>query len=101
MECNACWAERGLATTIEVGADLLRLVQVSDFVIGTLCTPQRAVPGDGDIPLERILRQVVAAGYEGVFDLELLGPRIEEEGYEAAVPRAVAALEDLLGRVGR
>jgi sugar phosphate isomerase/epimerase len=99
MECNACWAERGLADTIEAGSDLFRLVQVSDFVIGTLCTPQRAVPGDGDIPLERILGQVVAAGYVGVFDLELLGPRIEEEGYAAAIPRAVAALEELLDKV--
>jgi sugar phosphate isomerase/epimerase len=100
MECNACWAERGLADTIEAGADLFRLVQVSDFVIGTLCTPHRTVPGDGDIPLERILGQVAGAGYPGVFDLELIGPRIEEEGYDAAVPRAVKALEGLLARVG-
>jgi sugar phosphate isomerase/epimerase len=96
MECNACWAERGLADTIAAGVGLFRLVQVSDFVIGTLCTPHRAVPGDGDIPLARILGQVVDAGYTGVFDLELLGPRIEEEGYDTAIPRAVRALEGLL-----
>jgi sugar phosphate isomerase/epimerase len=100
MECNACWAERGLADTVAAGVDTLRLVQVSDFVIGTLATPDRAVPGDGDVPLERILGQLLEGGYTGVFDLELIGPRIEAEGYHAAVPRAVAELEGLLSRLG-
>jgi sugar phosphate isomerase/epimerase len=92
MECNACWAERDLASTIAAGIDTLRLVQVSDFVIGTLTTPQRVVPGDGDIPLERIIGWLLDAGYGGVFDLEIMGPRIEDEGYDRAVPRAVDVL---------
>jgi sugar phosphate isomerase/epimerase len=96
MEINACWAERGLPETIAAAHDVIRLVQVSDFAIGTLATPDRLVPGDGDIPLARILGQVLASGYDGVFDLELIGPKIEAEGYESAVPRAVAALGALL-----
>ena len=100
MEINACWAERGLAETIVDAMDVIRLVQVSDYAIGTLGTPDRLVPGDGDIPLTRILGQVLAAGYDGVFDLELIGPRIEDEGYESAVPRAVAALGSLLAGLG-
>ena len=97
MEINACWAERGLADTLVDSVADLRLVQVSDYVIGTTSTPDRTVPGDGDIPLARILAQLEAAGYSGCYDLELIGPRIEAEGYEAAVPRAVAALSDLVG----
>jgi sugar phosphate isomerase/epimerase len=96
MEVNACWAERGLAETIAAGVDRLSLVQVSDFAVGTLSTPNRLVPGDGDIPLERILGQVLAAGYQGSFDLELIGPRIEEEGYESACRRSVDRLGDML-----
>jgi sugar phosphate isomerase/epimerase len=96
MEINACWAERGLATAIIEGIDRIRLVQVSDFAVGTLSTPNRLVPGDGDIPLARILGQVRAAGYAGCFDLELIGPRIAAEGYESAVPRAVEALRALV-----
>jgi sugar phosphate isomerase/epimerase len=96
MEVNACWAERGLAATVAAGIDRIRLVQVSDYAIGTLCTPDRLVPGDGDIPLERVLRAVLDAGYAGVFDLELIGPRIDNEGYDAAVPRAVRAPSSLL-----
>jgi sugar phosphate isomerase/epimerase len=96
MEVNACWAERGLAATITTGVDRLRLVQVSDFAVGTFTTPHRLVPGDGDIPLARILGQVLDAGYAGVFDLELIGPAIEEEGYEPAVLRSLSRIRALL-----
>jgi sugar phosphate isomerase/epimerase len=96
MELNACWAERDLATTIRDGIDALRLIQVSDFKVGTRSTPNRLVPGDGDIPLVRIIGDVIAAGYTGCFDLELIGPAIEAEGYEPAVTRSIAALSDLL-----
>jgi sugar phosphate isomerase/epimerase len=96
MEVNACWAERDLAATVRRGIDRIRLVQVSDYKVGTLCTPDRLVPGDGDIPLARILSLVLDAGYEGVFDLELIGPRIDDEGYDAAVPRAVERLTEVL-----
>jgi sugar phosphate isomerase/epimerase len=92
MEINACWAERDLAGTIAAGIDRIRLVQVSDYAVGTLSTPARLVPGDGDIPIARILGQVLDAGYDGCFDLELIGPAIEAEGYERAVPRAITAL---------
>jgi sugar phosphate isomerase/epimerase len=73
---------------------------VSDFAIGTLSTPNRLVPGDGDIPLERVLGQILAAGYRGCFDLELIGPRIDDEGYESACTRAVANLGTLLTDLG-
>ena len=100
MEVNACWGERGLAQTVADAVDVLRLVQVSDYVIGTLRTPDRAVPGDGDIPLPRIIGQLLEAGYDGVFDVELIGPRIEAEGYQRAVPRAVERVESLLASAG-
>jgi sugar phosphate isomerase/epimerase len=100
MEVNACWAERALAQTIAASVDVIRLVQVSDFAIGTLATPDRLVPGDGDIPLARIIGQVLDAGYAGVFDLELIGPKIDAEGYESAIPRAVATLGAMLTNLG-
>lgn len=96
MEVQSCWAERDLGATIAAGVDQLALVQVSDYVIGSLSTPDRAVPGDGDIPLARILTQLLAAGYDGPFDLELVGPRIEAMGYRTAIVRGVAYLDQLL-----
>jgi sugar phosphate isomerase/epimerase len=58
------------------------------------------VPGDGDIPIARILGIVLDAGYEGVFDLELIGDAIAAEGYDAGVPRAVERLGALLESLG-
>jgi sugar phosphate isomerase/epimerase len=96
MELNACWAERALETTIRAGIDRIRLVQVSDFKVGTVASSQRLVPGDGDIPIARILGITLAAGYDGVFDLELIGDAITAEGYDTAVPRALDRLGAML-----
>jgi sugar phosphate isomerase/epimerase len=99
MEINACWAERHLRNTIREGVGTVALVQVSDYAIGTLSTPDRLVPGDGDIPIERILGDVLDAGYTGMFDIELIGPRIEEEGYASAIGRSVDWLGAALTRL--
>lgn len=96
MEINSCFAERDLVRQIKQAKDVLAHVQVSDFVVGSLCTPDRAVPGDGDIPLARILRTVLETGYAGAFEMELVGPRIEDEGYAAAIQRGIAHLDGVL-----
>jgi sugar phosphate isomerase/epimerase len=100
LDLHACWFERGFADLVRANVDLIALVQVSDFVLGTFDTPNRAVPGDGDVPLERLLGSVLDAGYEGAFDLELLGPRIENEGYAAAIRRSVDHTSKILDRLG-
>ncbi len=99
LEINSCWAERAFATTVERAGRRLAHVQLSDARVGSLSTPDRLVPGDGDIPLTRRLEEIVAAEYAGAFEIEMVGPRIEEEGYEAAVARAIAAVDGLLRAV--
>jgi hypothetical protein len=93
-------AERGLAAMVGEHLDQVALVQVSDFVVGTEVRLSRSVPGDGDIPLSRIIGDLLQAGYPGAFDLEILGPRIEEEGYDSAVPRGAKWLSDCLTALG-
>ncbi len=44
-------------------------------------------PGEGSIPLDRMVSEVGALGYTGLVDLELLGPVIDEEGPENAMAR--------------
>jgi sugar phosphate isomerase/epimerase len=100
VELNSCWAERELARTFTRGADRLAHVQLSDWKVGSLCTPDRVVPGDGDVPLRRILRDLRTCGYGGAFELELVGPQIEAEGYEPAIRRAVARAGELLSAAG-
>lgn len=100
MEVNNAFAERGLGETIRRNVDLLRIVQVNDFVVGTLQTPDRAVPGDGDIPLGRVIGLLLRAGYRGPFELEIVGPRIEAEGYAPAVRRGLEHVGALLSDLG-
>jgi sugar phosphate isomerase/epimerase len=100
LDLQSCWYERGLEQVVRANIDLVGLTQISDYVIGTTQTGDRAVPGDGDIPLERLLAMVLDAGFEGSFDLEVMGPRIEEEGYHSAVRRSVERASELLDRVG-
>jgi sugar phosphate isomerase/epimerase len=88
-----------LTASLSEAGPLLGLVQLSDLVPPSTVLPDRAVPGDGVIPLGRIISQVLAAGYDGPLELELLGPRIEAEGYEAACRRAVARLSQMLAAV--
>jgi len=57
----------------------------------------RVVIGDGDIPLRRLCGALAKAGYDGWYDIELLGPAIEAESYEAVVPRAIACFRGLWG----
>ena len=96
MELNSCWAERAFVSTLERLGPRLAHVQVSDASVGSLGTPDRLVPGDGDIPLARRLADILASGYRGVFEIEMVGPRIEAEGYEPAIRRALTRVSGLL-----
>ncbi len=100
VEVNSCWHERALAATLLAGKDRLAHVQLSDVRVGSTSTPDRLVPGDGDIPLARVLRAILDTGYRGAFELELVGPAIEAEGYASAIPRAVSRTDELLGAAG-
>jgi sugar phosphate isomerase/epimerase len=96
MEVNNVWGERALRETIAAGVGTIRTVQVNDFVVPTTSTPDRAVPGDGHIPLARIFGYLDDAGYRGPYELEIVGPRIEAEGYPSAVRRSLEHLDLLL-----
>jgi len=96
VECNYVFAERDLAGTLRRGADRIATVQVSDLVSPSTTIPDRAVPGDGVIPLRRVLGLAIDAGYRGDVEIEMLGPRIEAEGYGSAVRRAVAEVDRML-----
>jgi sugar phosphate isomerase/epimerase len=97
VELNSCWMERTVGASLLASRGRVTHVQVSDWKIGSLCTPDRRVPGDGDIPLDRLLRLLVESAYPGAFELELVGPAIEDEGYESSIRRAIARTDELLG----
>jgi sugar phosphate isomerase/epimerase len=96
IDLFACWTEAGLRESIARAVPGCRLVQVSDYVYGDRSLPARAVPGDGVIPIARILEWILRAGYTGAFDIELIGPRIEAEGRLAAVRRSAEILGGMM-----
>ena len=100
IDIYACWTESGLKETIDRAAPRCCLVQASDYVYGDRSLPSRAVPGDGAIPLRRIFDWILSTGYDGAFDLELIGPRIDAEGRLEATRRAADNVGNLLAELG-
>ena len=99
IELQFCWAEASLSELFRRAMPRCGLVQVSDYVLGDRWVPGRAVPGDGVVPLQRIVGDLLDAGYQGRFDIEVLGPRIDQEGHLAAVTRSVEHMDELLTAV--
>ncbi len=98
-----CWMERDLREVLMRAASHIALVQIDDVVIGGNGKPApggRVHLGEGELPLERLMQDVIDTGYQGVFDLEVLGPVIEAEGYEPALRRGVRNASDFLYKMG-
>lgn len=100
VDLYGCWTEAGLQASIERAMPRCHVIQVSDYVFGDRALPSRAVPGDGVIPLQRMMEWALAAGYTGAFDLELIGPRIDLEGHIAAARRAAERVGTMLLSLG-
>jgi sugar phosphate isomerase/epimerase len=96
IDLFACWVDADLEEAIAAASPLCAFVQVSDYVSGDRGLPCRAVPGDGVVPLDRIVRLILASGYRGPFDLEIIGPRLIAEGREAGLRRAMTRLQQAI-----
>jgi sugar phosphate isomerase/epimerase len=100
IDLFACWTDSNIDEAITAAAPITSLVQVSDYVFGDRGLPCRAVPGDGAVPLERLVPSIVEAGFRGTFDLEIIGPRLEAEGAEIGLMRAADVIGRLLQMAG-
>lgn len=100
LDVFSVWTESALQQKIERAMPRIAVVQLSDYVFGDACLPGRAVPGDGNIPLKRIIDWILRAGYRGNFDLEIVGARIDEEGHLAAIRRSVNHITEILESLG-
>lgn len=97
-----CWTERDYEDTVRRAGPRIAAVQFADAVFGTPNEPSpggRAVPGDGDLPIQRFIEAALDAGYSGAFELEQVGPKIDAEGHTPALRRAVARASALLEEV--
>ena len=100
IDIFSSWSEGGLKQIVERALPITQLVQVGDYVWGDNAFPARAVPGDGNIPIRQIIEWIVKGGYTKGFDLELLGPRIANEGHVAACTRSARWVSQVLDELG-
>ena len=84
--------------------DRLFMVHVSDCPARAPFTAQRAEsywPGEGDAPLEELLRSVRATGYDGPCSVEVMDPNVLALPAGDAIRRAAETMKPLLARVER
>jgi sugar phosphate isomerase/epimerase len=103
VDFGNCWMERDLREVLKRAAPHIALVQICDVIIGSSAKPSpggRVHIGDGELPLRRLMHEVLDAGYQGLFDLEVLGPSIEAVGYGPALRRGAESASALLAEMG-
>ena len=62
VELFGCWVEPGLRESLVRAIPRCGIVQVCDYMYGDRSLPSRAVPGDGAIPIRRIIEWTLRAG---------------------------------------
>lgn len=98
IDLFACWTDSDIEQAIAQAGPLTAFIQVSDYVLGDRGLPCRAVPGDGAAQLERLVAAILAGGFRGPFDIEVIGPRLAAEGEDAGLRRAIANLQGMIDR---
>jgi sugar phosphate isomerase/epimerase len=71
----------------------LALVQLGDSRQPPAGEPNRCQLGDGAIPLAAIVQRLLAAGYGGCFEVELMGEEIEAADLREVLARSVMAFK--------
>jgi len=100
--CNM-WMERDFREVVERAQPHLALVQIGDMVIGSATrfpSGGRAHIGDGELPLMRMMGDVLDAGYSGVFDLEVVPADFLAGADGPTMRRGIAAASRMLGNLG-
>lgn len=97
------WMERDFRETLARAMPHIALMQIGDVIIGSTGRPApggRVHIGEGELPLKRMMQDVLDAGYAGVFDLEVVGPNFATGCDEPALRRGIEAASALLVGMG-
>ncbi len=78
-------------------APQIALVQLADARRPPRGEQNRCLLGEGKLPLRAIVAALKAVGYDGYYDVELLGEDVEACGYPSLLDHAKAAYADLVG----
>lgn len=88
------WWQRGIEALARDTADLVLCVQVSDHKAVTVRALDRAMPGEGIIPLHRLLHALADGGYDGWWELEVISEGNAAAGVEVVLEAARRAVHD-------
>ena len=86
----------------ELTEDELLLVHINDLVpipVEIAEDKDRALPGDGTLPLKEILHAVLKTGYDGYYSVELFNEALWQGGADRAARLAFRRTRDLLAGV--
>lgn len=99
--CEPHGCEPDIVGRIPEIAPHLAIVQLGDGRCPPDGDQNRCLLGRGMVPLGPIVEALAAAGYDGYYDVELLGEDIEGIGYAALLEHAKTAFEGLICHVCR
>lgn len=91
------WMERDFRETLTRAMPRIALMQIGDIAIGS---GGRAQIGKGELPVRRMIQDVLDAGYRGVFDLEVVPANPVAGCDEAELREGVEAASRLLDDMG-
>jgi sugar phosphate isomerase/epimerase len=80
-------------------ADRVAVVHLADGHPPTDSEQTRTRLGEGQVPLVDILAAFQQAGYDGDYDVELIGPDLEQTDYDALLAHSFSAYHDLTKKV--
>ncbi len=89
----------GLAKRIAEIAPHIALVQLGDARCPPNGEQNRCRLGEGVVPLRQIVAALKSAGYEGYYDVELLGEEFETMDYQSRLEHAKKAFAELVGEI--
>jgi sugar phosphate isomerase/epimerase len=89
--------DRRILDRIPEIAPHVALVQLGDARQPPTGEQNRCRLGDGTVPLKEIVDALAAAGYDGFYDVELLGEEIETIDYQVLLEHARQAYDQLVG----
>lgn len=89
--------EPGFVDRIAEIASQVAIVQLGDAKQPPDGEQNRCRLGEGTIPLAEIIAALKTAGYDGYYDVELLGEEIETSDYHSLLEHAKQAFDELVG----
>ncbi len=92
--------DRCAVEALESITDRIALIQIADGRKVPGFEPDRCLPGNGTLPVAEIIEVAQSSGYDGFFELELMGPEFDNMDYGSMLNLARQATEQVFQEAG-